>query len=143
MQATALRPTKPAYTPILTAETDVTWTCPSERFTYVLYTLRLHDDGAITCDCMAGSWGRPCKHARALNALLTAAQPLRVDVAPAPQPRPTFRTCQKCGVTAWGVKAEGWCSCGTTPVQEPINIAERAGWSYTPAAPELMEACGW
>ena len=42
-----------------------TATIPS-RTGSATYTVRLHDDGTTACTCIAGSFGKPCWHTKAL-----------------------------------------------------------------------------
>lgn len=157
---TPILPAKPArvkrpYSPNPTEQPDGTWLCESERYAgFIQYIVYVDSDGGIHCNCEAGRWDRPCKHAASVHALL---HPPVVEVAPVVMPRLDWQTCPRCGAVAW--MPAGWeCSCAPvpTPVVMPAEEqeccdAEEAprvvdlgtGWSFKPATADLMEAMGW
>ena len=58
------KPVKPVYKPHIRRESADTLSVQSERYVHVLYVQQVLDNGHVTCDCIAGSYGRPCKHAK-------------------------------------------------------------------------------
>ncbi len=62
------KPVKPQYRPHIRRESADTFSVQSERYVHVLYVQRVLENGLVTCDCAAGSYGRPCKHAKIIAA---------------------------------------------------------------------------
>jgi hypothetical protein len=73
---------KSQYRPHIRKVAEGAYTCQSERYTYVLYLVTVHDNGATSCECDAGQHGRNCKHQRAVVAYMAyRAHPTHLQAA--------------------------------------------------------------
>ncbi len=134
------KPVKPAYRPHIRREAADTFTVQSERYVHVLYTQQVLDNGHVTCDCTAGSFGRPCKHARIIAAYMAyCAKPSHLR----PQQEEEVATAQP---LTFAEMAEEFAALPVPTFDfrslAPIALDSYRKPAYSPAPAALMECFG-